>query len=190
MEAEEEVEIDAELAESLKPSTFCIAEYRAQSRAARSKRELQLILDGEKLVMDARAARLKEQRQASPVHKAGLKDVKPLETLAPAAGIQPGPHKWTAKERAQIKKGKLAAQHMRIAAAMRRSLRDSWSKSSFASEASFSFGNIARSTSLSSQHPLFKLDFSTLRSQQDRYDKALADSARTTSSSVDLSVIS
>ena len=190
METEEEVEIDAELAELLQPSTYCIATYRAQTRAARSKRELQLILDGEKLVMEARAARLKEQQHASPVHQTGSKDVKPLATDAPTTSIQPGPHQWTAKEKAQIKKGKLAAQQMRIAAAMRKSLRDSWSKSSVASEASFSFGNIARSTSMSSQHLLFKLDFSTLRSQQERYDKALAESARTTSSSVDLSVIS
>ena len=61
MEADEELEIDEELAELLKPSSFSLAECRAKSRATRTKGELKLILDGEKAVMEARAARLKNQ---------------------------------------------------------------------------------------------------------------------------------
>ena len=179
MEADEELKIDEELAELLKPSSFSLAECRAKSRAARTKRELKLILDGEKAVMEARAARLRNQSDLA--NSPGPSGATSQESETSSAATQACMQEWTAVEQARIRKGKKAAHKMQADAALRRSLRDS-----VASEASFSFRNIANKPLWSQPQAIFKLDFSTLKSCQDRYDQALADSARTSTRSTSL----
>lgn len=168
MEKAEAIELDAELSELLKPSSFSLAECRAKSRAARNKRELAFILAGEKLVMQARQARQKERKQANAGHEpAAQAGTSSLE-------VQQVRQAWTSEERAQIEKGRKAAIEMRNNSASHKLMRDSMT-SSAASSASFSFSKTTNRTDLVQHHDQlrFNLKFMTLRCQQERYCEAL-----------------
>lgn len=161
---------DTELAQLLAPSTFSLDECRARSRAARTPEELQLILLGEKRVMEAQAKRAK------------------------AAGSAPCGHStWTPEEKAKIQRGKEAAERMRASADTRRDLRMSWARSSLGSADSASgwcFANLAspRCTPVSAKKPRQqKLDFKLLKSVNERYSM---NSARSAASSTDALMLS
>ena len=175
-------DIDEELAQLLHALTFSMEECRAKSRAARTPHELECILRGEKKVKEARAERLK-------VSKAVATN---LSTLANASGaahtVSPTGHSVRSKKDiARIEKGREAAQMLRASAHLRFSLRDSWARSSVASEAgsaaSFSFSSNARKTRDAKQIKQVKLDLSSLRNFTARYNM---DSARSMASSVDV----
>ncbi len=190
--------MDEELAQLLTPSTFSLEECRAKSRAARTDRERERILLGERLVMQARAARTKQQQEGKT---ASYNSSSVVSTAYSDDQMQVGDttlqsikRDWTAAQKSKIETGKRAAQSLRADAALRRSVRDSWARSSAASEAGsftgFSFGKTTRK-SLGSEHQhQLKLDFSSLRKITERYDMAMIDSARSMASSADVAVSS
>ena len=180
------VEVDEELAQLLSPSTFSLAECRAKSRAARTERDLKRILLGEKLVMESRQNRVRAKLEAkAPKCNTDL-GTSTSEADEPTSAAPQPIRNWTAQEAAEIEQGKKTALKLRADAAMRKSFRSSWARSSAASEAkssaAWSFGQIANK--LPEHQHQFKLDFSSLRQLTERYDLAMMDSARSMASSV------
>jgi hypothetical protein len=186
------VEVDEELAQLLSPSTFSLAECRAKSRAARTERDLKRILLGEKIVMESRQNRVRAKLE-SEAPKCNLDSGTSTSQAAEPTSTAPQPMRnWTAQEAAKIEQGKKTAHKLRADAAIRKSFRSSWARSSAASEArssaGWSFGKIANK---SSEHQCqFKLDFSSLRQLTERYDLAMIDSARSMASSVGIDAAS
>ncbi|KAL3141505.1 hypothetical protein ABBQ32_005066 [Trebouxia sp. C0010 RCD-2024] len=158
---------DTELAQLLAPSTFTVDECRARSRAARTPEELQLILLGEKRVMEAQAKRARAAASASREH--------PI---------------WTTEEKAKIQRGKEAAERMRASADTRKNPRMSWARSSLASAESAGSWCFAKPASpncipVGAKKPRQqKLDLKLLKSINERYSM---NSARSMASSIDAS---
>ncbi len=180
------VEVDEELAQLLSPSTFSLAECRAKSRAARTERDLNRILLGEKLVMESRQNRVRAKLE-SEAPKSHLDSETSTSEAAEPTSAAPQPiRNWTAQEAAKIEQGKKTANKLRADAAMRKAFRSSWARSSAASEAKssagWSFGKIPNK--LPEHQCQFKLNFSSLRQLTERYDLAMMDSARSMASSV------
>ncbi len=181
------VEVDEELAQLLSPSTFSLAECRAKSRAARTERDLERILLGEKLVMESRQNRVKTKLESeAPKSTLDSETTSTSQAAEPTTAVPQPTRNWTAQEAAKIEQGKKTANKLRADAAMRKSFRSSWARSSAASEAKssagWSFGKIANK--LPEHQPQFKLDFSSLRQLTERYDLAMMDSARSMATSV------
>ena len=176
---------DQELAELLAPSTFSLEECRARSRAARTPEELSRILRGEKRVMEARAERIKLHHAASPTMSCLASSSHPAEAAAAAPATTQ--HTWSLIEQAKIKRGKEAAHRLRASADVRSSLRDSWARSSVASDAGSAAGWYFKSLACKSmgagKQGQLRLDFSTLRRYSERYS---INSARSTLSSIDI----
>ncbi len=186
------VEVDEELAQLLSPSTFSLAECRAKSRAARTERDLKRILLGEKLVMESRQNRVRAKLEAE-ASKCKLDSGTSTSQADEPTSAAPQPiRNRTAQEAAKIEQGKKTAHKLRADAAMRKSFRSSWARSSAASEAKssagWSFGKIANK--LPEHQSQFKLDFSSLRQLTERYDLAMIDSARSMASSVGIDAAS
>jgi len=180
------VEVDQELAQLLSPSTFSLAECRAKSRAARTERDLERILLGEKLVMESRQNRVKAKLESGAPKSNPDSETSTSQAAEPTTAAPQPIRNWTAQEAAKIEQGKKTANKLRADAAMRKSFRSSWARSSTASEAKssagWSFGKIANK--LPEHQPQFKLDFSSLRQLTERYDLAMMDSARSMTTSV------
>lgn len=183
---EESVVVDEELAQLLLPSTFSLEECRAKSRASRTKRELQCILLGEKLVKEAQAARAKALTDSETACQRLGPHHSTKQAAEPIPAASPPQRSWTAEEKAKLEQGKQAACQLRAGAAMRKSLRDSWARSSVASEARSSASwAFRKSISKPVDHNChFNLDFASLRQLTERYDMATVDSARSLASSV------
>ncbi|DBA86460.1 TPA: hypothetical protein ACH3X2_005443 [Trebouxia sp. C0005] len=185
-------EVDEELAQLLSPSTFSLAECRAKSRAARTERDLKRILLGEKLVMESRQNRVRAKLELE-AHKGMLDSGTSTSQADEPTSAAPQPiRNWTAQEAAKIEQGKKTAHKLLADAAMRKSFRSSWARSSAASEAKssagWSFGKIANK--LPEHRCQLKLDVSSLRQLTERYDLAMIDSARSMASSVGLDAAS
>ena len=180
------VEVDQELAQLLSPSTFSLAECRAKSRAARTERALKRFLLGEKLVMESRHNRARAKLESEACESSLDLGISTSQAAEPTSAAPQPIRNWTAQEAAKIEQGKKTANKLRADAAMRKSIRSSWARSSAASEAKssagWSFGKIANK--LPEHQPQFKLDFSSLRQLTERYDLAMMDSARSMASSV------
>ncbi|KAL0038302.1 hypothetical protein WJX77_001356 [Trebouxia sp. C0004] len=185
------VEVDEELAQLLSPSTFSLAECRAKSRAARTERDLKRILLGERLVMESRQNRFRAKFESEAPKSISDLGTSTSQADEPTSAAPQPIRNWTAQEAAKIEQGKKTAHKLRADAAMRKSFRNSWARSSAASEArssaGWSFGKIANKTP--DPQCQFTLDFSSLRQLTERYDLAMVDSARSMASSVGIDAV-